>query len=165
MTEFAVPVRDLEEGPRTYVFPIRPAWAKAELEEGEIKAIADEGKLEVQLTKTGTDIWVDGRIALEVEMPCARCTQPAHVPIEAELKIMMVPESAKDEEDDEGDFAYYDGQTAVLDDLVRDEILLGIPMIPLCKESCWGMSTGPQKEEPPIDPRLEPLKRIKLSKE
>lgn len=163
--EFSVPVRDLEEGPKKYEFPIRPDWAKAALEEGEIKVTSDGlvGRFDVQLTKTGEDVWVDGRISIAVEMPCARCTKPAHVPIEAELKIMLIPESTKKQHDDEGDFAYFDGQTAVLDDLVHDEILLGIPMIPLCSEDCPGMSTGPRKEEAPIDPRLEPLRRIKLS--
>jgi uncharacterized protein len=163
--EFSVPVRDLEEGPKTYVFPIRSTWAKAALEEGEIKFSAEEGKLEAQLTKTGPDVWVDGHISVAVEMPCARCTKPAHVTIDADLKIMLVPESTKKDEEDTGDFAYYDGQIAVLDELVHDEILLGIPMIPLCSEDCPGMSTGPQEVEAPIDPRLEPLKRIKLSKD
>ena len=51
----------------------------------------------------------------------------------------------------------------MLDDLVRDELLLGIPMIPLCSEACPGMSPAPESnaqatpQEKPMDPRLAPL--------
>lgn len=165
--EFSVPVRDLEEGTREYVFPIRPEWVRIALEEGEIKAVTEEGQLEARLSKTGKDVVVQGRAKMAVELPCARCMKPAKVPVDVEITALLVPESAAREDEieaDSPDLVPYDGQTVVLDDLVRDEILLGIPMIPLCSEDCPGMSTGPRKEEPPIDPRLEPLKRIKLSK-
>jgi uncharacterized protein len=167
--EFSIPVRDLEEGTREYLFPIRPDWIKTSLEEGEIKAAGEEGKLEARLSKSGKDVVVQGHVKALLELPCARCTKPAKVVVDAELTVLMVPEGSRttEEADQEGeapDLVPYDGQTVVLDDLVRDEILLGIPMIPLCSEDCPGMSTGPRKEDPPIDPRLEPLKRIKLSK-
>jgi len=54
----------------------------------------------------------------------------------------------------------------VLDDLVKDELLLGVPMIPLCSEACPGMSPAPgsdvsasssSQEGKEIDPRLLPL--------
>jgi uncharacterized protein len=56
----------------------------------------------------------------------------------------------------------------VLDDLVRDEILLEIPMIPLCSETCPGMGTPPgteeKAEEKGIDPRLAPLMAFRPKK-
>ena len=162
--EFSVPVSDLEEGTRAYVFPIRPAWMKAALEDGEVVAIGDEGQLEARLSKSGKDVIVQGHAKVALEMPCARCTKPARVVIDAAVTALMVPE-LEDDAEERADLVPYDGQTVVLDDLVRDEILLGIPMIPLCSEDCPGMSTGPRKEEPPLDPRLEPLRRIKVSKE
>jgi uncharacterized protein len=61
----------------------------------------------------------------------------------------------------------YDGETLVLDDLVRDELLLGIPMIPLCSEACPGIQPQLASEQPVaaavdrIDPRLQPLLRLK----
>ena len=66
-------------------------------------------------------------------------------------------------EDAEADTLPYDGETVVLDDLVRDELLLGVPMIPLCSEDCPGMSPAPgsdakaPSEKKDIDPRLAPL--------
>lgn len=169
--EFSVPVRDLEDGTREYNFAIRVEWLKNTLEEGgaggnEVKPTDEEGRLETRLSKTGKDVVVQGHVKVALEMPCARCTKPARVAIDAALTALMVPAGSATPEDDESpDLVPYDGQTVVLDDLVHDEILLGIPMIPLCSEDCPGMSTGPRKEEAPIDPRLEPLRRIKLSKD
>ncbi len=67
----------------------------------------------------------------------------------------------------EGDVIAYDGENIVLDDLVRDELLLGIPMIPLCSEACPGIrperlsSDAPSAAEENIDPRLRPLLRLR----
>jgi uncharacterized protein len=64
---------------------------------------------------------------------------------------------------EEADVIPYDGETVVLDDLVRDELLLGIPMIPLCSESCAGIR--PQNPDggaaSGVDPRLQPLLALK----
>ena len=72
---------------------------------------------------------------------------------------------------DEADVAPYDGDTVVLDDVVKDEILLEIPMIPLCSEDCPGISPPAAEasspavkeasEEDLIDPRLLPLLGLK----
>jgi uncharacterized protein len=72
---------------------------------------------------------------------------------------------------EEADVAPYDGDTVVLDDVVKDEILLEIPMIPLCSEDCPGISPPAVEasssaakevsEEDQIDPRLLPLLKLK----
>jgi uncharacterized protein len=79
--------------------------------------------------------------------------------------------SSGDDDDDlspeQADLISYDGETLVLDDLVRDELLLGIPMIPLCSEACPGIQPQLASEEPKtaavdrVDPRLLPLLRLK----
>jgi uncharacterized protein len=72
---------------------------------------------------------------------------------------------------DEADVAPYDGDTVVLDDVVKDEILLEMPMIPLCSEDCPGISppateasafaAKTDSEADHIDPRLLPLLELK----
>jgi uncharacterized protein len=64
---------------------------------------------------------------------------------------------------EEADFDAYDGETVVLDDFVREAILLEMPIFPLCSESCPGIRPASpdvadgRGEAPPIDPRLAPL--------
>jgi uncharacterized protein len=72
------------------------------------------------------------------------------------------------DEDDEldpesADTIAFDGDSLVLDDLVRDELLLGIPMIPLCSEACPGIRPQAPERTPrsAVDPRMRPLTSLK----
>jgi uncharacterized protein len=67
---------------------------------------------------------------------------------------------------EDADTLPYSGEHLVLDDFVREELILETPMIPLCSEDCPGMHTTPASKdespkEPVIDPRLLPLLQFK----
>jgi uncharacterized protein len=173
--EFAIPVRDLDAAGKPFRFPVRTAWLRGALEGTSVGATDQDGQLEVRLSKSGTDVVVRGRLEARVTAPCARCLEPAPVVVSETISALAVPATpsressgAKDDDDlspDQADFIAYDGETLVLDDLVRDELLLGIPMILLCSEACPGISPQPAPElpeqAPEVDPRLRPLLRLK----
>jgi uncharacterized protein len=172
--EFTIPVHDLDAAGKHFVFKIRPEWLRGALEGGDVRATSNAGELDVRASKSGNDVIVHGQLKAELEVPCARCLSPARVVIDQRLTALMVPAHAMKSTDaneyefsaDEADIFPYDGESAVLDDLVRDELLLEIPMIPLCSEDCPGISPAPDLEakEPadrPIDPRLAPLLRFR----
>jgi len=181
--EFAVPVSTLDAGGKSFDFVIRPTWLRGALEETDANATDSEGRLDVRLSSSGTDVVATGRIVTSIEVPCARCLGPARVEISHDFSVLFVPaasaggskKSTDDDEivaSDEADTAPFDGDTVVLDDFVRDEILLETPMIPLCSESCPGMSPSPGTDadkanasaEKTVDPRLLPLLRWKTQK-
>ncbi len=185
--EFSVPVSSLDAGGKTFEFPIRPSWLRGALEGCDVGPTETEGHLEVRLSMSGRDVVASGSLDAELEMPCARCLGPATVKIDHTFSVLYVPgeteskkpakRGAKDEEDeeivasDEADTQPYDGDTVVLDEFIRDELLLETPMIPLCSDACPGMSASPGDEaeeksssEPAIDPRLLPLMRWKTPK-
>jgi uncharacterized protein len=66
---------------------------------------------------------------------------------------------------DEADVATYDGETVVLDDLVREAILLELPISALCSEDCAGMASDPAVaatlDKARIDPRLQKLAALR----
>jgi uncharacterized protein len=143
-----------------------------------------DGELDVRLSKSGDDVVVRGSLSAVLIVPCARCLSPAIVPVREELSVMAVPSAAAPKRDRRGgddgdgedadadpgeaDVIAYEGDTLLLDDLVRDELLLGIPMIPLCSEACPGIrperpssSEAPSAADESIDPRLRPLLRLR----
>jgi len=179
--EFSIPVHDLDASGKPVHFRVRRDWIRGAFE-GEANAVRpgeNDGKLDLRVSKSGTDVVVHGRLVAELETDCARCLGPAKIAVDETLSVLMVPASSvqkdpggdDDEADrpaEEADVLPYDGETVVLDDLVRDELLLAIPMIPLCSEACPGMSPplGSQKEETAprgVDPRLAPLLDIQLA--
>jgi uncharacterized protein len=178
--EFSIALHDLDAAGRSYTFPVRAPWVRSTLEDRDIAPGANEGRLSVRASKSGTDVVIHGRLKAELVTPCARCLEPAHVTVDEPVSALMVPASSlktpkEDEYEfsaDEADVLPFDGEVVVLDDLVRDELVLGIPMIPLCSEDCPGMSlppgfSGPKvsgepvNDEDAIDPRLRPLLALK----
>jgi uncharacterized protein len=176
--EFIIKSTDLDASGKDYRFAVRAPWVRGALEGHEATATDRDGVLAVRGSKSGLDVVVHGTLDATLNVPCARCLEPFDVAIHAEISVIYVPgEKVKDSgadgdveytlEDGEADTLPYDGETAVLDDLVRDELLLEVPMIPLCSEACPGMSPAPgsdvaaPSETKAIDPRLAPLLRFR----
>jgi uncharacterized protein len=173
--EFTIKTVDLDAGGKDYRLTVRAPWMRGILEDHEATATATDGLLEIRASKSGLDVVIHGTLDATLNVPCARCLEPFDTAIHADISVLYVPGSKMKDagpdgeieytlEDAEADTLPYDGETVVLDDLVRDELLLGIPMIPLCSEGCPGMSPAPETDatatpfkEKPIDPRLAPL--------
>jgi uncharacterized protein len=173
--EFTIPIADLDAGGRAVTFPVRAAWLRGALEDSDAKAGSQDGSLQVRVSKSGNDVVVHGQLKADLALECARCLAPVALHIDQPLTALMVPagEMRSRGKDDDGDLenedldvVAYSGDTLVLDDLVRDELVLEIPMIPLCSEDCPGISPPPPQdaagsEHQAIDPRLAPLLRLK----
>ncbi len=162
--EFSIPVRDLDAAGKAFRFALRTAWLRGALEGTEVQPAGGDGSLDVRVSKSGTDVVLRGKLAAELVVPCARCLEPARVSVKEDLSALAVLRSkmreeargkggkgskgGQEEEEEEAppdaDMIAYDGETLVLDDLVRDELLLAVPMIPLCSEACPGISRPPE---------------------
>jgi uncharacterized protein len=174
--EFAVPIHDLDAAGKPFHFPVRARWIRGTLEDTAISSAGGDGALDIRLSKSGNDVIVHGNLTADLTVPCARCLELAIVHVDEPISVLMVPAPAikgsrgPDDEyefkDEEADVLPYDGETVVLDDLVRDELLLAVPMNPLCSDSCPGIrppSAEPSKaSEPAVDPRLLPLTKLKI---
>ena len=71
---------------------------------------------------------------------------------------------------DEAEHDTYDGETVVLDDFIREALLLELPNFPLCSEACPGIRPAEQAPgaEPGapserVDPRLAPLGALRAT--
>jgi uncharacterized protein len=179
--EFTIPVMDLDAGGKSVDFPVRAAWIRSALEGTDVTQAEGgvDGALSLRLSKSGTDVVLRGTLKADLVVPCGRCLEPAKVAVRETVSALAVPkalmrESAGDDDDadlapEQADMIPYDGETLVLDELVRDELLLGVPMIPLCSEDCAGIRPIPGAQpaeaaletETAIDPRLRPLLRLK----
>ncbi|HEY4015010.1 MAG TPA: DUF177 domain-containing protein [Polyangiaceae bacterium] len=174
--EFSIPASDLDAGGKQVRFPVRAAWIRGALEGTEVAQGGSDGVLDVRLSKSGNDVVVRGRLTAELTVPCARCLEPALIVVNEPVSALAVPASelrpsvaAEKEGEDlparDPEMIGYDGETLVLDDLVRDELLLAVPMIPLCSEGCPGISPAISSEsaQSAVDPRLRPLLQLKKS--
>jgi uncharacterized protein len=101
------------------------------------------GSVRLVLTLAGQDVVVDGSVKAMVTLPCALCIAPASLLLNQPIKMVFTPsEEADDPADhslDDIDLAHYDGEVVDLGPLVREQLILSLPISPRCKESCKGL--------------------------
>ncbi|MBZ4420049.1 DUF177 domain-containing protein [Myxococcus sp. RHSTA-1-4] len=153
--------------------------------------------LKASLRKVSGGVLLEGQFTAHLASECKRCLGNVELNLPVSFTLNLVPESlAKGEDfqdDDEGsmekkervqgesggsfsmedaDEEVFDGKTIDLDPIVREQLLLALPMSAVCREDCQGLcpQCGINRNEAkcncelkPVDPRLAPLKNIKLS--
>jgi uncharacterized protein len=101
------------------------------------------GHLHVELHKSGDDVFARGRLQAGVTLPCSVCLGPAEVAIDSKLKMTFVPdgEDAAESDDplDDVELGTHDRETVDLQPIVREQIILGIPISVHCREGCKGL--------------------------
>jgi uncharacterized protein len=132
-------------------------------------------ELRLNVHKRKAKIRLTGTVKTTVEVDCSRCLDGFIVPIDSTFDVQYLPataapaESEREVGEDELDTAFYQDGVIDLGQLVREQILLLLPMKPLCKESCAGLcpvcgtnlNTGSCACSPEWeDPRLAPLKAL-----
>jgi uncharacterized protein len=129
------------------------------------------------------DIRLRGRFAGKFQVPCARCVEPVDVPLESEFDLIFRPVGADAGTSErsitapETEIGYYQKDSLLLEDVLREQVLLSLPVRTLCKPDCKGLcprcgqnrnSQECSCEEGPSDPRWEALTglrgRMKSSK-
>ena len=87
---FIVPVADLERGPRTVTFTLDDAWLREALE-GTDATPRQPGTVTVELSKSGKDIMVRGRLEVALSMPCVVTLDPLDIDLNPEIFLMLAP--------------------------------------------------------------------------
>lgn len=134
-------------------------------------------KAEVFLSRSGQDVYVKGKLVGALTVPCGRCVTPAELPLDApfELTLAPAPEAVEPDEleltDEDLDFATYKDDVIDLGEILREQILLALPIAHLCRPECKGLcpkcghdlNTGPCDCPPaPRDDRFAALRNVKL---
>lgn len=93
---FYVSVFELEDGAKELTGPITDDWLRHILTDTDVEpAGTNDGRLDVLLTKNGLDVLVQGRLDVNVSVPCARTLDPAIYRIKPEIFLMLVPSSQR----------------------------------------------------------------------
>jgi uncharacterized protein len=145
------------------------------------------------LRKVSGGVLVQGNFTAHVAAPCKRCLVDVKVDLPVSFTLNLVPESLvrgddlgdEDEKGDrdpgetggsfdleDADEEVFNGKTIDLDPIVREQVLLALPMNAVCREDCKGLCAQCGQnlnekqcgcEQKVIDPRLAPLMNIKLN--
>ncbi len=98
-----------------------------------------------ELVEALMEIRVRGRLKTEMEYACDRCLEPARFPIDADFDLLYRPAScspAREEvqiEGAEAEVGFYEDGGLELGDVLREQILLLLPMQRVCRGDCKGI--------------------------
>jgi uncharacterized protein len=112
------------------------------------------------LANTEGEVRIQGHLEVLVDAECDRCLGRAEFPLDSDFDLFYRPASfiAKKEEEveiDEGEaqLGFYQGGGMELEDILREQIVLAIPMQRICSEACKGIcpTCGKNRNETPCD--------------
>jgi len=166
-----------------------------------VRALSWEGKdtgfrpaqsalLSAFLQKVSEGVILRGQFAARLTSPCKRCLREvvSDIPVSFSLNLVSrqwfessgLADALDDESRDQAgsfdledaDEDWFDGKTIDLDPILREQLLLALPMQVVCREDCRGLCPVCGQDlneracgcEPKVlDPRLAALKSIKLN--
>jgi uncharacterized protein len=194
MAEFVLHVTDLDEAGKDYAFELSHAWLDANLSDATLRhdPAFGPGKLQIHAQENAGEYLVTGTLSVHLLTDCGRCLGDAKLSVDAVIGTLFActggkpsgapqPASqrraiaeryerhADEEDDDDMPREEFTGKAIALDELVREHIVLEVPMQPLCSDTCTGIAI-PTHLQPPaevfastgaVDPRLAPLQRLR----
>jgi uncharacterized protein len=110
-------------------------------QKGDLKA---SGVVEL-LSHTLGEIRLKGHVKAELETPCDRCLEAATIRIDSDADLFYRPADsgpAGDEveiDDGEAEIGFYEGDGLELEEILREYILLALPMQTVCRPGCKGI--------------------------
>jgi uncharacterized protein len=99
----------------------------------------------VRLEKHGRDILVRGALKGRLQLACSRCLEEFSWPVDVDFDLLLVPSPGSMPGEDEElstadlDVDYYSGETVDVEPIIREQIILTVPLKPLCAEDCKGI--------------------------
>lgn len=122
------------------------------------------------------DIRLNGSVATSIELACARCLEAVVQDVDRTFDLLYRPlgsDAGKEEMSVtavDAEIGYYQGDGLELEDALREQVILALPLRALCREDCRGLcplcGTNLNSEqcscaEPVQDPRWDALKELR----
>jgi uncharacterized protein len=96
--------------------------------------------LDLRLEAASEGVFVSGTAHAELAGECARCLEPIVDEITVQLgELFAYPGSATVATTEEGEISRVVDDLIDTEQMVRDVVLLGLPLAPLCREDCRGL--------------------------
>jgi uncharacterized protein len=141
----------------------------------QIGLLRAQGKAELAVESLG-EIRVKGHLKADMEAECDRCLEMSRFPIDSDFELFYRPaaDGYGDEErildKEEAEMGFYESGGLDLKDVLREFVLLALPMQRLCKEDCAGIcpvcgqnrnKLACQCQSAAVDDRWAALKKLK----
>jgi uncharacterized protein len=120
----------------------------------QVSPLAAKGVAEL-LAHSDGEVRIQGRYTVEMASQCDRCLGSARFALDSGFDLFYRPASyiARDEEvaidEGEAEIGFYEGGGMELEDILREQVLLALPMQRVCSDVCKGIcpACGKNRDE------------------
>lgn len=128
----------------------------------QVSPLRSEGMAEL-LRNTEGEVRIRGQIAVQMQSECDRCLGPADYAIDSRFDLFYRPAPSLSREEEvaideaEAEIGFYQGGGLELEDILREQVLLMLPMQRVCREDCRGICPvcGANRNETACDCHVE----------
>jgi len=161
-------IKDIGDAGLEVRVPITAPWLSTECAGVEVEPGPAGLTLAGRIERSGESYLLRGQLRGALVTACSRCLEPATVPLDLPIVVSYEEVDEGDEEaaadDEDGDVRSFTGSEIDLGPELRDEILLAVPIGPLCRSDCAGICSvcGGNRNATPCD--CEEKQRMASSK-
>jgi uncharacterized protein len=135
-------------------------FSDEDIEQGTPLQVAGTAEL---LAHSEGEVRIQGRYTVEMTAQCDRCLGQAKFPLDASFDLFYRPMSdiAVEEEveidEGEAELGFYEDGGMELEDILREQVMLALPMQKVCSDVCKGICPvcGKNRNETVCDCRME----------
>ncbi len=161
------------------------AYAPEEIAlDDEYARLTSPPEIRARIKRHGERVELRGHLSARTEVDCDRCLKTINLPVETNFEAVYLPAASIGSNSDDDaveeaelqiedlNVSTFDGETIDVDELVREQILLALPVRALCAEDCQGLcpACGADKNidtscncaQTEIDPRWAALKDLQF---
>ena len=117
------------------------------------------------LANTDGEVRIQGSLSVTLESECDRCLTRAEFPLDTRFDLFYRPSRALDSAEEvaidegEAEMGFYEGAGLELEDILREQVMLLMPMQRVCSPECRGICPvcGKNRNEVACDCREEPV--------
>jgi len=126
-------------------------------------------ELDLRLEAVLEGVLVTGTVRVPLKGECARCLDPIASTFEADFQELFVYPDTRSGGNADDDELRLEGDLIDLEPVLRDAVVLALPLSPLCREDCPGLcpecgvrlaDAGPEHHHEAADPRWEALRGL-----
>ncbi|RJQ43342.1 MAG: DUF177 domain-containing protein [Nitrospiraceae bacterium] len=132
----------------------------------------------IKIFRYGKRVLIEGTGRITVTVKCSRCLKESALPLDLNFREEYLPAEGSEKEGEQEltssdlDLSYYRDDELDIAEIVKEQVLLAVPMKTLCREDCMGLCLACGKDlneglcgckEMETDPRLAPLSKLKES--
>jgi len=137
-------IKDIGDDGLVLNVPVTADWLAAACPDSEFRPGQPAPRFRGVVERSGAgkdaDILLRGDLRGALEAPCSRCLETARIDLNVPIAVTFIEREPGDpEEPDDPNAIYFESDEIDIAPEIRDEILLAIPLSPLCKEKCRGL--------------------------